>query len=167
MAKLKRTSCCGVRDFDGLLEYDSPKEALLEVWRQFGEVDGSFILFTCPTYEKMLTRLVAYIEEMGLGTCVVTPVKMNPNSDNKLRAMLFAPNKNKMYSWYAKTKEDLLMGLYVGARVKSVSRGSERYGRTALVESLEDGGDESSVRVVYQDGSGSGYGAPKDYKLID
>lgn len=172
MGELNRTSCCGVREYDGLTDYDSIKDCLLDVHRRFYDLDdendgwdsGAFILFTCPARYRKIAALQKYIEENKLGTCTVTPSRLNPNSDNNLIAMLYGVNHTAFKKWYAKNKENEREdGWFIrGDMVANDVTGSKRYGEIARVTKAE--GDD--VWVLYENGM-VGHGQTEDYILVD
>lgn len=127
MAELRKTTCCGLREYVGLTEFDDVKEALLYVKPTWFSWRGAFMLFTCPTNNTMGKRLVRFIEKHGLGSTVESDVKNNPNSGNNLRVIIWAVN-NQAYARFGTSGKK--MG--VGCTVVGNSRAGATYGLTGL-----------------------------------
>lgn len=171
MAELNRTSCCGVREYDGLLEFDSVKPCLLDLYIRFYDLEeergwksGAFIMFSCPAYERRIPKLIKYIEEAGIGSCTLAPTVLNPNSTNNLQVMLFAPKHNEFHKWY---KENAVQYPYsAGDKVTNVAKESARYGQIAIVSNIVGQNGIVDVTVIYESGAVGG-GHIKDYKKVD
>lgn len=168
MAELRRTSCCGMRDYNGLMEFDSMKDLLVDLYNRFYNNDGhwssgAFILFTCATQERRIPRLIKFITDNALGICTKSESVYNPNSNHNLEAMFWAVNHNAYKIWYA-LQLRLASGAYaIGDKVRNVSRGSKRYGQMATVITVNR--DTDSVNVKYEDAS-TGTGEVKHYKIV-
>jgi len=189
MANMYRTECCGVREYKGVHGKTSPVPVLMDAFTGFynlekddyeddyGEEDedgynenrgwdsGAFIMFTATDTTDTLQTLKAYIEENNLGSAMLSEYRMNPNSGNELRVLIFGVDHDAWEVWYeantkkAEPKEEALP-YGVGSRVVNVGSG-RRVGLECSVLSIF-GGD---VTVVYDNGD-AGIGKVRHYKLV-
>lgn len=129
MAELRKTTCCGLREFDGITEFDDPAEILRAIWPNWSAWRGAFVLLTCPTKDTIGRRLANYIEKHELGTVMKSPVKMNPNSGNNLRVMVWGVDNNAFPRWIEKNSP---MGrlIQVGDRVQGNAHANTQYATT-------------------------------------
>lgn len=162
---LTRTSCCGVRDYEGVQERTAV-EVMRDLYLDFYNVDnyhddnwssGAFVLFTCPAEDRKIPRLIEYIEEHKLGSCTLAPTAKNPNSDRNLQAMLFGVDHRAYHEWHKRFE-----GVQVGSQVINGYQDSLRYGEEATVTGIEDG----VIFVRYTSGA-AGKGLSKHYQLVD
>lgn len=168
--ELRQTTCCGVRDYSGLMELDTPQEVLLDVYDRLfalgqhagrGWRTGAFVLFTCAAAERKLPRLIRFIEENALGSCTLAPTAFNPNSNHNLQAMLWGFDHNAYDAWIAVQRRRERGEYTVGDRVRNAAEGSARYRQEAVVMNI----DGDTVQVDYVSG-GHGKGKKKNYTLI-
>lgn len=108
MAGLSTTTCCGVRDYTGLMATKSCEQALFEVFSQWMSMKGAFIMLSCPTDKQQLSKLKLYITKNKLGTAHLTEARYNPNSGHMLRVMMWGVNKKEYIRWFNRvtTKRD-------------------------------------------------------------
>ena len=96
---LHRTSCCGLREYEGLDDLNTAEEALLDMHEAWDDMEGAFIIFTDPTCEPGGERLCKYITRYRLGKVTKIRAKINPNSNNMLRVYIWAVNITKYDRW--------------------------------------------------------------------
>lgn len=99
---LTETTCCGVREIDGL--YSSSKKTVMAVAGDIFNysMDGAFILFTDPPKFRRGNALSVFIKRNKLGSVVATVSKLNPNSGNKLKAYLWNWDKKALRAYWKK-----------------------------------------------------------------
>lgn len=105
---LQETSCCGLRDIEGLCER-TPKEAMINVCYDFfrDEMDSAFILFTGVTKKRYGQKFKKYILDNKLGTVIETESKRNPNSSNRIKTWVWTLNVTKLKSWFKINRKDM------------------------------------------------------------
>lgn len=106
--ELRKTSCCGLREYVGLQEFKDPREALMKAYNTWRSWNGAFMVFTCTTPYPIGKKLIRYIKEKGLGSVVETEVKHNPNSGNNLRVIVWCVNNKTYDSWFATENQEAL-----------------------------------------------------------
>lgn len=106
---LKDTSCCGLKEIDGLS--CSPEQTVDELCEELFEEpvscfidnpDMAFILFTDAVKYKNGQELARFIQKHDLGTVYGARARTNPNSGNKIKAWIWSPNKRKLKAYYRK-----------------------------------------------------------------
>ncbi len=104
MATINSTSCCGLREIEGM--HKEPKEILLDVGRHRYEYWNSCALyfFTDTASGKYGKMLAKYIEENGLGSITKSDNKRNPNSGRIIICWVWSVNKAKFKKWYEQNK---------------------------------------------------------------
>lgn len=173
MSSLSKTSCCGVRDYHGVVALRNPVDILLDAYRKFYNHEddnddydedrewdnGAFIMFTCPVHERLLPRLKEYIDQNGLGSTMLSDSRHNTNSQQNLHVLIFGMNHVMWETWYKKDNE--VLPYNVGDRVVSANTNARRFGQESTVVEIVDG----MVRVDYANGD-MGSGKLSDYRLV-
>lgn len=159
---VRSTSCCGVRDIDGLSDHSRNMEGAFRLfWPQF---TGAFALFTCPTKNKYGERFKKYIEKHKLGSVVETERRKNPNSGNMLRAYLWTLDKKACQKHYQdllaptmhKLKIDRTAEIKEGSKVTATAPcddNSRFIGMSGVVIRIEDRLHRLPVYVHWADGT--------------
>lgn len=114
-----KLSCCGLLEISGIekrkvpinhnnqtvRETPTPEEYLYSVYKtlkinnKLGNnstaLQGAFIIFTIrPSMTTRTPNIYSEIEKRRFGKVVKTDIAVNPNSNNRLRAYLWQPNKD-------------------------------------------------------------------------
>ena len=102
---INEISCCGVREYEGI-QMNVPHSVMYDIGREMfddGE-DFKFVIFTDNVeYNfKDIKKLIEYVKENKLGTWTKTPVRMNPNSGNKIMVAILSVNITNLKKWYDK-----------------------------------------------------------------
>lgn len=111
MATLEDTTCCGLDEIDGL--NSTPELTLKDIcadkypsWED-DAMRHAFILFTDVWSRGRGRALAAYIKKHKLGIVIQTPhLRKNPNSGNRIRVWVWAPNENNLKAWWKINKKD-------------------------------------------------------------
>jgi hypothetical protein len=113
MHEYNTTTCCGLDQYEGLNYGDDPAQIVskfyADVGREAGPIERYLPPFVVMTevrpgrtngYRKYgADKFIKYVEENGLGTVVTTPVRKNPSSNNRLRALLWTINRAGLTKW--------------------------------------------------------------------
>lgn len=123
---INSTSCCGVRDFDGLkgsktkdiityvsqyrFHYQQVADRAMGRWVDNKEVIEDynrfrFIMFTdvSPNF-KLSDNLIQFIKVNKLGTTSKTKQAANPNTNNMLRVVIWTINDKALKEWFKNIK---------------------------------------------------------------
>lgn len=154
---VRKTSCCGIREIDGIIGAGSSKQAFKEVWRQFSPMGGSFIMFSCPTKYKMGRKFKQFIERHNLGTVHVSEVRKNPNSGNLLRMYMWTVNHKECQNLFKKLQKQYGGGVKVGDTVELLSTNGRhenlRVGNRVIVRCI---GEDDSIYLFHGIGGDGG-----------
>lgn len=114
--EFRDTSCCGVEELvelrRGFASGDltrAVKDLFVNMgWRK--RMGPCFILFTGASGSKYTTceytsALCALIKKKKLGKVVVSPLGLNGNSSNYLRAYLWHVDKPRLFAWIEKEEQ--------------------------------------------------------------
>lgn len=94
-------SCCGVGDISGLDA--SPKDIIAEVvYDRESNNSLPLMVFADVVASRRAQALAKYIVDEGLGEVVMTGVKVNPNSANRIRAYLWTVDSRGLSRWSTK-----------------------------------------------------------------
>ncbi len=98
--ELRSTSCCGLKDYDGLS--NKPEISLETMCRYRYDMgySSAFILFTDPVINGRGELLRDLIVKLKVGIVVETEAIENPNTGKMLVAYIFTPNDKKLKEWY-------------------------------------------------------------------
>mgnify|MGYP001558905767 FL=1 len=90
------TTCCGLKEIDGLKE--TPNETVFYVCVDFfdNDIKGAFIIFTDVLRSRRGLRLQNYIQAKKLGKITESSYKRNPNSGNRLKVWVWEVNEKKL-----------------------------------------------------------------------
>lgn len=101
MADLRHTSCCGVKDYHGLMQ--TPTATLKYVGSQiYSWGQGcAFVMFTDTGMASRAEEIKRYIAQYNLGKVTVSHTERNPNSGNRLTVYIWAINQEAFANWYA------------------------------------------------------------------
>lgn len=106
---LEETSCCGVREFDGVRDYANRPEEAMDMIARARIVDDErfrFVIFTDVNSCTHIKAVERYVNKNKLGTFTKTALKKNPNTANKIRVYILDLNATKLRSWYTKRDPD-------------------------------------------------------------
>lgn len=121
---LSSTTCCGVRDFDGLtgskakdiIDLISRDRFMYEENYRMGRfvvdkntiVDNNayrFVMFTDVSQNfKLSDNLIKFIKVNKLGKATKVAQAMNPNSGNKLRVVIWTISDKGLKEWFKNIK---------------------------------------------------------------
>lgn len=109
MLYVNETSCCGVREFDCVDDYDDPLQLLLRFCVE-ENVDGNFlnyafVVFTDRVNSKRGQKLANYIVKNNLGRIVESRAKINPNTSNKIKVWIWDIDNINLKRWYKKNED--------------------------------------------------------------
>lgn len=99
---ISKTTCCGLREYSGVMSKKSTKEVIYDAYKDFKAMKTAFVIFSCPTSRGELQKLVRYIKANDLGTTVITDSRRNPNSGNMLRIMVWGVHQKNIVEWEKK-----------------------------------------------------------------
>ena len=119
MIEVITEACCGICEIDGLSSVDRPSQAFRQLvtraWDDRNDpagFDHAHYIFTQATRNAASNRygaaFAAFIRRNKLGTCAVSPTRMNPSSLNDVTAWIFTPN-NKACAAYIR-RHKLVVG---------------------------------------------------------
>jgi len=98
---LEKLSCCGIAEYDGLL--NDPEENLRRICSdRFSYENGAYIVFSDIRACTRGKSLVKLIKKHKLGTIISPRARVNPNSGNKLKMWIWSPNDRLLKKWYNK-----------------------------------------------------------------
>lgn len=103
---LQITSCCGLRDLNGIQEKDTGK-LLINFWRMWESRRGAFVLFSDPVDFGNGERLRKYIEDNKLGVVYETLEKTNPNSGRLLKVYIWDIDEKAVGKLVTKLKKEI------------------------------------------------------------
>lgn len=89
-------ACCGVVEFDGLLEHKTPQQALSAIYLDMEyeqEWRKAYIIFTDHCRCRKGAELARLIKRLKIGPVTSFRRKMNPNSGNHIRVWVWDFNK--------------------------------------------------------------------------
>jgi len=108
MTDINRTACCGMQVIDGLDQSSGRIMKDICKWKypEYGNGgEQAFLVFTDDIEEKNGERFAKFIKRKGLGELYVTPARLNPNSENKIKVWVWAPHEEKLMDWYKNHKK--------------------------------------------------------------
>jgi len=148
--EVRPTTCCGLRELNGIIEYTTPEAILEHAVPQFRGTDGAFMMFSCPTSNSIGRKLAEFIKDNEFGVVTESPVRRNPNSGNMLRVFMWALNKKPLYKWVddrAKKRGDVVfeVGQRVRGRVSANIYGITKEGWEGVVVAILSNGHEIEV----------------------
>lgn len=122
MLSLDDTSCCGIKDLNGIQDNDEGDSVVATPFEVIGYVIGcggfhvghvrpfcAFIMFSQAQFlgagksvNKAGTNLAAYIHKNKLGKVVRLPAAKNPNSGNKVTPFMWAVDWKRLSTFKLK-----------------------------------------------------------------
>lgn len=107
MIDIRSTSCCGLSDID-YLKGTKPKEAIAKICtdRELNDTPP-FYLFSGVVKEKYGENFKKYILKNKLGKIIETPTRINPNSDNRIKAWVWSVNNKEIKRWAKENKKTI------------------------------------------------------------
>lgn len=102
---VSQMQCCGVKEIHGIntiSPYQTGKDALKELLnvleRHVTSSVPAHYIFTSNGGGSLtrLKKLQKAIEDAGLGTCVITPSALNPNTSSSIKVMVWTPSKQAL-----------------------------------------------------------------------
>lgn len=177
---MRQTSCCGIRDYNGLADWQMTPEGLIEgfkdVYSRFyamhggqGWRSGAHIIFSAASQDRHIPRVAQFITDNALGDVTQPPRVHNPNSGHNLDMLVFTPDHNVFQQWFdqqiAREEEERREAeanrqIRVGDSVTNIYPTARRNGQRGTVTNIVDG----TIAVRYADG-GTGSGRATSYEL--
>lgn len=100
MSRINTTSCCGLRELEGIMEHEDPKDCLMAIGARLIEIETAFVVFTCPENEDYGQELKQYINANDLGNVIQSTSRFNPNSDNDLIMWVWEIEMSEFEDWF-------------------------------------------------------------------
>ena len=104
MTTVRNTSCCGMSELVNIAKQKTPEEVLLKTSNSIITQKRSFIIFSCPTQDKIGGELKEYIEKEQLGPVFESEEVVNPNSNNNLRVYMWTVATDAFKKWVEDNK---------------------------------------------------------------
>jgi len=99
MTLINTTSCCGLRELDGIMGDDAPHVTMASIASQLVEIGGAFVIFSCPVTHDHGQRLALFIRDNNLGHVIPSSIRRNPNSGNDLQVWLWEVEIDHLDGW--------------------------------------------------------------------
>lgn len=110
MIEIRGLDCCGIRELIDIDAYlTEPEQIIADVCEEYyiHEHRCAFYLFSDIQDKKSGKELSSFIKKNKLGTITMSPVRVNPNSDNSLRVYLWTISRaNLRKYWYKNCRKD-------------------------------------------------------------
>jgi hypothetical protein len=110
MIDMKSLECCGIKELIDIDDYRTEPEQIIEdVCEEYyiHEHRCAFYIFSDIQDKVAGKNLRKYILKNKLGTITMSPIRVNPNSDNSLRVYIWTISRaNLRKYWYKNCRKD-------------------------------------------------------------
>jgi hypothetical protein len=102
---MHRTTCCGIREYEGISEFKSVKKVIDDMAKEIlYNMNAAIVTFSNSVSKKSRAnigyKIQTYINENKLGTVNSTQPKFNPNSSHYIVMWIWTINPKALRFWF-------------------------------------------------------------------